>query len=445
MKKKRWTALAISFMLAITGVPVESLVYAADDKVSTMDGNKGNADITLAADVAGPVISDVKTSDVSSSGFTISCKVSGENVGISAVRFMVYRKDIDESKPVGVSTSTEGILKSGRWTAKINASDYGYVLGDFHIDIYAWDLYNDQTIYTLTTNISHEHEWEVRGYYSDPTCTSDGIAICSCRYGDYDNYWMQVPAWGHRWDAGTVGRKATCTETGYRVYKCTNTGRHFACDEEKYENIPATGHGKTALKNVKQATTTAQGYTGDTYCTVCGKTISTGKTIPKLTATPTPKPTATPTPTSTPGLPVGTKVVSNNNGNRFEIKKGRTAAFIGTKKPNTKSIVIPDTLRIQGVTCKVTEISSNALKNNKKITKITMGKNVSVIGGNAFYGCKNLSSITLRTTKLTYKTTGANAFKGIRSNAAVYVPKAKKTAYKKLLRSRGLSTAARIK
>lgn len=41
-------------------------------------------------------------------------------------------------------------------------------------------------------------------------------------------------------------------------------------------------HAETEILNRKQATYEKAGYTGDTYCTDCGKLIAKGKAIPKL-------------------------------------------------------------------------------------------------------------------------------------------------------------------
>lgn len=67
------------------------------------------------------------------------------------------------------------------------------------------------------------------------------------------------------------------------------------------------------------------------------------------------------------------------------------------------------------------------------------------IGASAFYGCKKLKTITIKTKKLTSNHVGANAFKGVYSKAQVKVPSGKKAAYKKLLRAKGLGKNAVIK
>lgn len=128
--------------------------------------------------------------------------------------------------------------------------------------------------------------------------------------------------------------------------------------------------------------------------------------------------------------------------------KTRTVRCTGIKskaKNKMKSVVIPASVKISGKKYKVTEIAKNAFKGNKKITKITIGKNVSRIGKNAFKGCSSLKSIVIKSKKLTAKKTGSNAFKGINSKATVKAPKGKIKAYKKLIRSKGAGKKVKVK
>ena len=108
-------------------------------------------------------------------------------------------------------------------------------------------------------------------------------------------------------------------------------------------------------------------------------------------------------------------------------------------------ITIPATVKIGAYTYKVTGISDNAFKNSKKLTKVTIGSNVSTIGKNAFYKCKKLKTITVKTSLLTLNKVGKNAFKGIYAKATFKVPKKKKTAYKKIFKKRGAGSKFKIK
>ena len=155
-----------------------------------------------------------------------------------------------------------------------------------------------------------------------------------------------------------------------------------------------------------------------------------------------------------------------------------------------KTVSIPATVKINGVTYKVTKIADNAFKNNKTITKVTVGsniktigknafsgatklktvsigKNVTDIGANAFKGCSSLTSVTLpskatkiganafngckklktikiTSTKLSSKTVSKNAFKGLTKTTTIKVPKKKLSAYKKLFKQKGLSSKVKV-
>ena len=86
----------------------------------------------------------------------------------------------------------------------------------------------------------------------------------------------------------------------------------------------------------------------------------------------------------------------------------------------------------------VTAIESKAFLDNKKLQTVCIGKNVEGIGKNAFYGCKKLKKIIIKTALLTQNSVGAKAFKGIHKKAVVKVPKKKKRIYQRLLKNKGL-------
>ncbi|MBR6050255.1 MAG: hypothetical protein IKP68_03515 [Clostridia bacterium] len=72
----------------------------------------------------------------------------------------------------------------------------------------------------------------------------------------------------------TGTQTATCTEVGYNIYKCS------VCNEEKREEIPATGHTYGNPVVIKQPTCTEAGEQTLT-CTVCGKATKT-ESVPAL-------------------------------------------------------------------------------------------------------------------------------------------------------------------
>ena len=155
-------------------------------------------------------------------------------------------------------------------------------------------------------------------------------------------------------------------------------------------------------------------------------------------------------PTKAPGtsgntVKVGKKATISGSQYKVTAVKGtRTVQFTKGKK-NAKKIVIPSTVKVSGKKYKVTSIAKNAIKGNKKLTKLTIGANVKKIGANAFKGCSKLKSITVKTKKLTKSKVGNNAFKGINAKATIKVPKAKVKAYKKIVQAKGAGKSVKVK
>lgn len=171
---------------------------------------------------------------------------------------------------------------------------------------------------------------------------------------------------------------------------------------------------------------------------------------PSAQPSPAPTPSTQPTPSAKP-TPVpqkkGTKL--KKSGVTYQVTKSGAkegcVAYTKAKKNVRGSVTIPATVTIDGVTYKVTSVAANAFKGNKKITKVTIGKNIEKIGKNAFYGCKKLSSITFKTTKLKASKVGKNAFKGVKAKVTVKVPKNKAKDYKKWLKKKGIPANAKFK
>lgn len=128
---------------------------------------------------------------------------------------------------------------------------------------------------------------------------------------------------------------------------------------------------------------------------------------------------------------------------KYKVTGSSTVAFNGIASTKTTKVTIPKTVTYGGKTFKVTSVADNALKNKTKVTSVTIGTNVTSIGKNAFYGCKKLKTITIKTTSL--KSVGKNAFKNIYAKATIKVPEKKYTAYKKLLKGKGLGSKVKIR
>lgn len=142
---------------------------------------------------------------------------------------------------------------------------------------------------------------------------------------------------------------------------------------------------------------------------------------------------------------VGKKITDKKTNASYRITKaGKEVEYL---KPLSKktTVTIPNTIKADGKTYKVTSIAANAFQNNKKLKKLVIKTNIAKIGKKAFYGCKNLKNITIKTKKLKKTTVGAKAFKGTSAKAVVKVPKGKLKAYKTLLKSKGINKKATIK
>lgn len=277
-------------------------------------------------------------------------------------------------------------------------------------------------------------------------------------------------------------------------------------DTTNYENVVVklnikVGHVYT--ENItKEATAESDGIKLIS-CSECGYSYE--ESIPKLSQPTKPAPTpenpqpTKPAPTSENPKPAksvlkkGTKI-SVGKAEYVVTKSAKTGAEVAyTKLKNKKatSVSIPATIKKNGITYKVTSVADSAFANNKKLTKVTIGGNVKTIGKKAFYkntklktvtlgknittigdkafykctslkkvtipskvkkigkqafyGCNKLKTITIKTTKLTGKKIGSKAFGKISAKATFKVPKKKLSAYKKVLKSKGISKKTVIK
>ncbi len=126
-------------------------------------------------------------------------------------------------------------------------------------------------------------------------------------------------------------------------------------------------------------------------------------------------------------------------GNSYTIDEGafialseKAVSFAAPADKKASSIVIPDKIKIGDITAKVVEIAPNACKKCKKATQVTIGKNVKKIGDKAFYACKKLDTIKIKSTKIS--TFGDDSFSKIKKGATFYVKKAAKRKYSKALK-----------
>ena len=333
-----------------------------------------------------------------------------------------------------------------------------------------------------------DHDYEIKEY-KDASCTEDGYTISICKNcGEKQK--KTIPATGHlhteirnkkkatckeegytgdtyckdcgeklsdgktiakttehTWDAGKVTKAATCTEKGVKLYTCT------VCDKVKTEEIPATGHQHTEVRNKTEATCTKEGYTGDTYCKDCGLTLDIGEEIPATGHTWEKRSVIAPT-YKTNGKIIyickrchEKKVVATKKraypkagtkytiaGRQYKVTKAGAEVSLIKANKKAKSVTIPAVIKVKGVTYKVTSIGAKAFNGSKKLTKVTVGTNIKKISNNAFYKCKSLKTVTIKSVLLTKKTTSKKAFKGVGKKMVIKVPKKVKKAYVKMFK-----------
>ena len=101
------------------------------------------------------------------------------------------------------------------------------------------------------------------------------------------------------------------------------------------------------------------------------------------------------------------------------------------------SAVIPETVTFYGTKYKVTRIAAKAFSGKKMLKKITISKNISYIGRQAFAKCAKLKRIVIKTKKLKASKVGAAAFKGIHKKAVVKVPGSCLRSYRAFFRKKG--------
>ena len=111
----------------------------------------------------------------------------------------------------------------------------------------------------------------------EPTCTEPGrTAGTYClTCGETLEGMEEIPANGHTFGEWTTVKAATCKDHGLEEHTCS------VCGEKETRETALVDH-VIAVRGASDATCQQDGYTGDTYCTVCGEVLETGEAIPKL-------------------------------------------------------------------------------------------------------------------------------------------------------------------
>lgn len=390
---------------------------------------------------------------------TYTCKTCGDT-RTETIAMLEHTWDEGQvtTKPTctkkGIRTYTCKVCKATK-TADIEATGHDYKVKDHKDATCTEDGYTtsvckncgDEKKETIKAT-GHQHT-EVRGtkkatcieegYTGDTYCTDCGNMIFTGK---------KIEKTDHTWDNGVVSKDPTCTEKGSKTYTCA------VCRETKTEEIPATGHQNKEIRDKKAATCTKAGYTGDTYCKDCGELLKTGKETDALghtwgkgkvtrksTYTAAGQLTYTCSRCGEKRVITTKKLFYPKAGTKYTvagcqykvIKAGAEVSLVGTNK-NAKSVTIPAVIKVKGVTYKVTSIGAKAFNGSKKLTKVTIGANIKKISNNAFFKCKSLKTVTIKSVLLTKKTASKRAFKGISRKMVIKVPKKMKKAYVKIFK-----------
>lgn len=160
--------------------------------------------------------------------------------------------------------------------------------------------------------------------------------------------------------------------------------------------------------------------------------------------------------------PIGQQYASENQC-IYEITSLNTMKFLGSEKNTVKRIIIPEQITLEGRTFDVTEIDSQAFRNLtslesvtvlgkiqeipknafrycKKLTTVSFGKEIEIIGEKAFYNIDGLKKVKIASKKLS--SVGEKAFSHTGKKIRIFLPKSKMKAYQKLLEKTGVSEEA---
>ena len=215
-----------------------------------------------------------------------------------------------------------------------------------------------------TPKLGHRFDEEHYKITKEPTCTKDGekVYYCTRKSCTTGTKTVTLPATGHDDGVLKVTKEPTCAEPGLKETVCSKCGT--VLEGKPTETVPATGQHTWDNGKITLAPTTTKEGVKTFTCTVCKATKT--EAVAKLPAKPKKPATSKPK--------AGTKVTVG--GNQYTVTKVGSEVRFSKAKAGIKALSIPATIKYKGVTYKVTAISANAVKGNKKIKSATIGANV---------------------------------------------------------------------
>ena len=270
---------------------------------------------------------------------------------------------------------------------------------------------------TIIAKVEHTPAQVVKENMLQATCENSGsydeVVYCSVCGEEISRRAVTVEALGHDWGEWTVKVPATGATEGLEERKCSRDASHTETrniaklDKEAGDNndSSSTEIPNSSEKPISEEMSTDKNTSADI-------TTSTE-------ATPTPYKTDTSTES------VDTSEVKKQPTEKGTIHKDENAmaTFIVISSPDeeaavayetisgvtSKVVTIPESILIDDITYKVTEIAEKSFADNKDIEKVVITDNIKSIGAEAFSGCTNLKSVTI---PASVKKIADGAFKG---------------------------------
>lgn len=198
-------------------------------------------------------------------GGTVTVNVSlSNNPGIYGIKVKTeYDSSALQLKSMSngnVFPVSEAICNEAKGVYVANSSDFNNVTGNGTLFTLEFKVLDGADAASCNVSVKLEKAQNVDGGKIDVSGGSGKVTVEKCI---------------HNKKTQTVA--ATCETEGEIKVVCTKCGEVFETNK-----IPATGHKNTEIRNKVDATTTTEGYTGDTYCKDCGKLIASGTKIEKL-------------------------------------------------------------------------------------------------------------------------------------------------------------------
>ena len=290
------------------------------------------------------------------------------------------------------------------------------------------------------------HQWSTWKTTTPASCTHEGEETRQCSVCQ-ETETRKLKKTDHDWSEWKTTTKPSCTTEGEENRQCKN------CQKTESRTLAKTAH-NTEVRGAKEPSCTTEGYTGDEVCKHCNAVVKKGHKLDKTAHQWSTWETTTNPSYASEGeqtrqcsqchqietrklnkLPLpkaGTKYTVG--GNQYTVLKAGLTVRFSKANPKAKTVTIPNTIKVNGISYKVAEVGANAFKNNKKVKKVTIGANVVKIANKAFNKCPSLKNVIIKTTLLTKKTASKKCFSKVHKKMVIKVPKKVKKSYVKIFK-----------